>query len=44
VAPGFLADLVVLGGNPFEGDAALAETRVDETWFDGACVHRRPTT
>ena len=44
VAPGFLADLVILDGNPFEGDAALSEARVDETWFDGACVHRRPAT
>jgi predicted amidohydrolase YtcJ len=44
VSPGFLADLVVLDRDPFQDDAALTEVRVDETWVNGRCAHRRATT
>lgn len=41
VAAGYRADLVVLDRDPFAEDEALAQVRVDETWFDGELAHRR---
>ncbi len=43
VEPGFLADLVVLDRNPFDGDPLdITTTQVESTWVDGDCVYERP--
>jgi predicted amidohydrolase YtcJ len=42
LAPGFLADLVILDGNPLEVEGSeLQEIRVDLTLVDGRVVHER---
>ncbi len=41
IAPGFLADLVVLDGNVFDGPDALRSARVAETWIDGRREYAR---
>jgi predicted amidohydrolase YtcJ len=42
LAPGFLADLVVLDRNPFDGDPLdIATSQVESTWVDGDCVYER---
>ncbi|MBN9611895.1 MAG: amidohydrolase, partial [Actinobacteria bacterium] len=42
IAPGYSADFAILGANPFAGDPlALADTVVDETWFEGRRVYSR---
>ena len=41
LAPGQVADLVVLDRDPFAGDAAeIGATRVVSTWVDGVAVHQ----
>jgi predicted amidohydrolase YtcJ len=44
IAPGFLADLVVLDRDPFSSDESLHDVSVDETWIDGECVFREGET
>lgn len=39
VAPGAVADLVVLDRDPFAAPDAIGAARVRSTWVDGACVH-----
>ena len=42
IAPGMLADFVVLNANPFEVEAArLSSIRVLQTWLGGKCVYTR---
>ena len=42
IAPGMLADLVILSGDIFKSAAAdVAATRVEVTIFDGKVVYRR---
>lgn len=41
IAPGYLADLVVLGSDPFAGAEALLSTEVDETWVGGERLYSR---
>ncbi len=38
VAPGFLADLVVLAGTRSRGPRRWPRPASTQTWFDGACV------
>ena len=41
IAPGMLADFVVLSGNPFAVRAEeIAQLTVEETYLEGACVYR----
>ena len=43
LAPGAVADLVVLDRDPFAGLASeIGATRVVSTWVDGECVHVTP--
>lgn len=40
LAPGYLADVVVLDRDPFVGDAIdIADACVETTWVDGSCVY-----
>ncbi|MGO1320331.1 MAG: amidohydrolase [Galactobacter sp.] len=41
IAPGYLADLVVLSQDPFGGRDALLGTSVDETWVGGRKLYTR---
>jgi len=41
IAPGFLADLVVLDRDPFEGGESLHQAVVDEVWIGGRQEFRR---
>jgi hypothetical protein len=39
VAPGAVADLVVLDSDPFRSPHEIGAARVVSTWIDGTCVH-----
>ena len=41
LAPGMLADLVILSNDIFDESASLARARVEITIFDGRIVYRR---
>ena len=42
VAPGAVADLVVLDRDPFLAPEEIGAARVRSTWIDGTCVHEAP--
>jgi predicted amidohydrolase YtcJ len=42
VAPGAVADLVVLDRDPFLAPEEIGAARVRSTWIDGTCVHEVP--
>jgi predicted amidohydrolase YtcJ len=42
IAPGFLADLVVLDRDVFADDDALRDASVEQTWIGGVQEYARP--